>query len=284
MTEHQETVQVNEGSPRWLGVAIVALAVVSLIALGIGWSASTHVREAQQAATNDNQVLRKNLDVLGQRLSQTESVNAQLQGDLSVVTDRLKLTQGELDRARRQTTKISQDYSKQLADVQDSVKSDENQLATKANADDVNGVKTDVNGVRTDLDSTKQGLLDARNELGTQIAHNHDELDQLRRLGQRDYFEFTVANKGAKQKLGDITLELRNTNLKHNQYTVDLYVDDMKLEKKNRSVNEPIFFYTRGTRAAMELVVNQVGKDKIVGYLSVPKVQSAQAISSTPGN
>ena len=205
-------------------------------------------------------------------------------GILSVVTDRLKLTQGELDKARRQTTKISQDYSKQLADVQDSVKSDENQLATKANADDVNGVKTDVNGVRTDLDSTKQGLLDARNELGTQIAHNHDELDQLRRLGQRDYFEFTVANKGAKQKLGDITLELRNTNLKHNQYTVDLYVDDMKLEKKNRSVNEPIFFYTRGTRAAMELVVNQVGKDKIVGYLSVPKVQSAQAISSTPGN
>ncbi len=284
MTEHQETVQVNEGSPRWLGVAIVALAVVSLIALGVGWSASTHVREAQQAATNDNQVLRKNLDVLGQRLSQAESVNAQLQGDLSVVTDRLKLTQGELDKARRQTTKISQDYSKQLADVQDSVKSDENQLATKANADDVNGVKTDVNGVRTDLDSTKQGLLDARNELGTQIAHNHDELDQLRRLGQRDYFEFTVANKGAKQKLGDITLELRNTNLKHNQYTVDLYVDDMKLEKKNRSVNEPIFFYTRGTRAAMELVVNQVGKDKIVGYLSVPKVQSAQAISSTPGN
>ncbi len=160
----------------------------------------------------------------------------------------------------------------------DSVKSDESQLATKASADDVNGVKTDVNGVRTDLDSTKQGLLDARNELGTQIAHNHDELDQLRRLGQRDYLEFTVGNKGGKQKLGDVTLELRGTNLKHNQYTVDLYVDDMRLEKKNRSVNEPIFFYTRGSRAAMELVVNQVGKDKIVGYLSVPKVQSAQVL------
>jgi chromosome segregation ATPase len=283
MTENQETVQVNEGTPRWLGVAIVALAVVSLIALGVGWNASNRVREAQQASANDSQTLRQNLDVMGQRLSQAEAVNAQLQGNLSVVTDRLKLTQGELDKARRQSAKISQNYASQLSAMEDSVKTDESQLATKASADDVNGVKTDVNGVRSDLDSTKQGLLDARNELGTQIAHNHDELDQLRRLGQRDYLEFTVGNKGGKQKLGDVTLELRNTNLKHNQYTVDLYVDDMRLEKKNRSVNEPIFFYTRGSRAAMELVVNQVGKDKIVGYLSVPKVQSAQ-VSSTPGN
>ncbi len=94
MNENQETVQVNDGTPRWLGVAIVALAVVSLIALGVGWNASNHVREAQQASANDNQALRQNLDVVGQRLSQAEAVNAQLQGNLSVVTDRLKAHPG----------------------------------------------------------------------------------------------------------------------------------------------------------------------------------------------
>jgi len=37
----------------------VALAVVSLIALGVGWNASNRVREAQQASANDSQTLRQ---------------------------------------------------------------------------------------------------------------------------------------------------------------------------------------------------------------------------------
>ena len=91
----------TEGTPRWLGVAVVALAAVSLLALGVGWSATNHVRDAQQAAANDNKVLRQNLEVVTQRLAQAESANAQVQGDLGVVTDRLQLTQGELDKSRK---------------------------------------------------------------------------------------------------------------------------------------------------------------------------------------
>lgn len=71
-------------------------------------------------------------------------------------------------------------------------------------------------------------------------------------------------------------------NVSRHQYTVELYVDDLKLEKKNRAVNEPIFFYA-GNRASMELVVNKVDKDKIVGYLSVPKVQTASAAAPASG-
>lgn len=285
--ERNEVVQVNEGTPRWLGLAVVALAAVSLLALGVGWSASNHARDAQQAAQNDSKLLRQNLDTVTQRLSQAEAINSQVQGDLSVVTDRLKLTQGELDKSRRQTTQIREQYSKQLTAMQDKVQSTEAELATKASNDDVRAVSTDVNGVRTDLDATKQGLLQANGMLtehGTQIARNHDELEQLRRLGQRDYIEFTLSTKGTKEKVGNVTLELRGVNVKRNQYTVALYVDDMRLEKKNRAVNEPIFFYTRGSRASMELVVNTVSKDKIVGYLSVPKVQSAQASATNTGS
>jgi len=280
----EETVHTNEGTPRWMGIAVVALAAVSLLGLGVGWSASNNAREAQQAAANDNKTLRQNLDVVSQRLAQTEAANAQIQGDLSAVTGRLKLTQDELDKSHKQTGAIKTDYSKKIAGLQDEV---QNGLATKASTDDLKAVSTDVNGVKTDLDATKQGLLAANgiiNEHGTLIAKTHDDIEQLRRLGQRDYIEFTISGKD-KQRVGNVSVELHGVNAKRNQYTVELYVDDMKLEKKNRAVNEPIFFYTRGSRQAMELVVNQIGKDKITGYISAPKsLGTTQAASSTSGS
>src|ERR1039458_6297889 len=102
---HEEVIHTSEGAPRWMGVAVVALAAVSLLALGVGWSATNRVRDAQQASANDNKTLRQNLDVVTQRLAQAESASAQVQGDLSVVTDRLQLTQGEL-RSEEHTSEL----------------------------------------------------------------------------------------------------------------------------------------------------------------------------------
>ena len=262
------------GAPRWMGIAVVVLAAVSLIALGIGWSASNHARNAEQALNTEVKTLTTQQEVLTRRLAQDEDINAQLQGQLNVVTDRLKLTRGELSNARRQAKQIKEEYSKQMAAVESS-------LATKASADELKAVSGDVSGVKTDLDATKQNIQMARGELGTLIARNHEEIEQLRRLGQRDYYEFTIDRKGGRQKVGILMVELRNTNTKRNQFTIALYVDDMRLEKKNRSINEPIYFYTRGSRSALELVVNQVGKNRIVGYLSVPKVQQSASGSGS---
>ena len=268
--EHQDISPEATGTPRWLGLAVIVLAAVSLLALGIGWSASNHAKGTEQSMNTQVKTLTQNEDILSKRLGQAEETNAQLQGELNVVTDRLKLTRGELSSARKQAKQIRAESAKQLADMENSVKSE---LATKASADDVKTLSGDV-------DSTKQSLQMARGELGTLIARNHEEIDQLRRLGQRDYFEFTIARKGAREKVGSLMVELRGTNAKRNQFTLALYVDDMRLEKKNRSVNEPIYFYTRGSRQALELVVNQVGKDRVVGYLSVPKSQQAAASGS----
>src|SRR5437899_10806988 len=124
----------------------------------------------------------------------------------------------------------------------------------------------------------------ARSERGTHIARNHDEIDQLRRMGQRDYFEFTVQRKGGATKVGAICIDLKSTNLKKNRYTINVLADDNSFEKKDRSVNEPIFFYTGGTRSALELVVNKVTKTTATGYLSVPKAPgTASASASTSG-
>jgi hypothetical protein len=99
-------------------------------------------------------------------------------------------------------------------------------------------------------------------------------------LGERDYYEFTIDKKDQREKVGDLMVELHGVNPKKNLYTVALYVDDARYDKKNRSVNEPIYFFTAGSRAPVEFVVNQVGKDKITGYLSVPKVKSTHAGAS----
>jgi len=262
-----------EGAPRWVWLAVTVLAAVSIVGLGVGWNATTQARKAEQALatqTGQNKLVGQDLQALNQRLTQTEEVNTQLQNELVAVTDKMKMTQGEVTTARRQNGEIRDDYSKKLTSVQ-------SELAGKANAEDVKSLGGDINGVKSELESTKNNLDMTRTEFGTLIARNHDEIDQLRRVGERDYFEFTLDGKGNRSKVGDLMVELRGTNVKKNQFTVALYVDDLRLEKKNRAIDEPIYFYTRETRAPLELVVNQIGKDKVVGYMSVPKAPSTQA-------
>ena len=265
------------GTPRWVWLAVIVLAAVSVLGVGVGWNATTQAKRAEQALasqTGQNRLVGQDLQALNQRLTQTEEVNTQLQNELVAVTDKMKMTQGEVTTARRQNGQIRDDYSKKLTSVQSEFT---DKLAGKANLDDVKSLGGDINGVKSDLASTRNNLDMTRTEFGTLIARNHDEIDQLRRVGERDYVEFTLTGKGNRSKVGDLMVELRGTNVKKNQFTVALYVDDLRLEKKNRAIDEPIYFYTRGTRVPLELVVNQIGKDKLVGYMSVPKAPPTQA-------
>ena len=276
---HDVIVQDAE-APRWVGIAVAVLAVVSLAALGVAWSASSHAKTLEQSLSAQTQQItqfKQGDDVLGQRLAKAEDTNAQIQGEFSVVTDKMKLTQTELSRARVQAKKIKDDDDKELADLQKNLGG---QLATKASVDDVSNLGNDVTGVKSDLETTKNNLTMARGEFGTLLAKNHDDIEELRRLGERDYYEFTIDKKDQREKVGDLMVELHGVNSKKNLYTVALYVDDARYDEKNRSVNEPIYFFTAGSRAPVEFVVNQVGKDKITGYLSVPKVKSTRAGAS----
>src|SRR6266481_4565788 len=266
MSEYQESnPTVVAGTPRWVGLAVAVLGALSLVGLGIGWSAINHSNSVEKSTQT---ALKQQNDAFGQRLSKTEDENQQLQSDLKVVTDKLNVTQSELIAARKQNKMAAVTYSKKLNELGSNVNA---QLATKANSDDVNKLGGDVTGVKTDLDATKNSIQMARSEMGTLIARNHDEIDELRRMGQRDYYEFTVTRKAGAQKVGTIQVQLRDTNTKKNQFTIYVLADDQSFEKKNRSVNEPIFFYTGGTRQAVELVINKVSKSAATGYLSVPK-------------
>src|SRR5579864_4770148 len=275
MIEEREVITQEPAAPRWIGIVVVALALVSFVGLGVGWAASNHAKALEQTlGTQQTQQtqFKQDEDILGERLAKAEDTNAQLQGELSVVTDKMKLTQNELTRAHAQTAAIKEEDAKQLADLQNNVTG---QLATKASVDDVNKLGTDVTTVKADLETTNDSLAITKGEFGTLVAKNHDEVEELRRMGDRDYYEFTINKKRQRERVGDIMVELRGVNTKRNLYSVALYVDDARYDKKNRSVNEPIYFFTRGNgHAPLEFVVNQVGKNKISGYLSMLKAQS----------
>jgi len=275
----------SKGGASWHLPAIIVLGLIAIGGLAFGWNASSKLDTTQQAMTAQvnsvKQSVEQDMTSLKDRLVQDEKTNADLQGDLKVVTDKLKITQGQLKKARLEALAANQDTTQKLSALDTSVHTE---LATKATSEDVKTVDTKVGGVRTDLDSTREDLKMARSEMGTLIARNHDEIDQLRRLGERDYIEFTIAGKNKPQKVGNLTVELKNANEKRGQFSVAMTAEDRRLEKKNRAMNEPIFFYLSGTKIPEELVINKVGKDTISGYVSVPKANGQpQAAASSSG-
>jgi len=281
-----EDYTVEKSSPAWQLPAILVLGLIAIGGLAFGWNASNKLDSTKQDVATQLKTTQTAIDQdmssLKDRLAQTEKTNTDLQGDLKVVTSKLKITQGQLKKARQEAAEANQDTVQKVTALDTSVHSE---LATKAAADDLKNVDTKVGGVRTDLDTTREDLKMARSEMGTLIARNHDEIDQLRRLGERDYIEFTIAGKNKPQKVGNVTVELKSVNEKRGQYSVNLTSEDRLLQKKNRAMNEPIFFYLHGTKIPQELVINKVGKDTISGYVSIPKANSQPAAStSTSGN
>jgi uncharacterized protein (DUF2141 family) len=278
-------IETHSGSS-WQLPAIVILGLVALGGLGFGWNASSKLDSTQQEVDakvkSMQQSVQQDMSSLKDRIAQDEKSNTDLRGDLTVVTKKLRITQGQLKTAREEASKLHEDATQKITALDTSVHSE---LATKAATEDVKNVDTKVTKVGTDLDATKEDLKMAKSEMGTLIARNHDEIDQLRRLGERDYVEFTIAGKNKPQKVGNVTVELKGVNQKKNQFSVAMTVEDKLFNKKNRALNEPIFFYTSGTRLPEELVINKVGKDQVSGYVSIPKAnaQPQSPTASTSG-
>jgi len=278
------SVQETKSSPSWQLPAIVILALLALGGLVFGWSNSTRVDETKQAFADQMKTLQASVqqDVTGlkDRLAVAEKANTDLQGDLKVVTDKLKITQGQLKKARLEAEQNNTQTTEMVKNLDTSVHTE---LATKATQDDVKTVDTKVTKVATDLDKTISDLNMARSELGTLIARNHDEIDLLRRQGERDYTEFTITGKNQPQKVGNVTVVLKGVNEKRNRSNIVYTVEDKSYEAKNTNVNTPLFFYVGGTRQPEEIVINKVGKNTISGYLSVPKAiaQPATAAAAT---
>ncbi len=287
----ERTTIVQEGQSRWIIPTVGLVAILAVIALVVGWKGLSYAQESRQASNNDIQTVKqactgytKNVELLQQRVAQDEKTNADLLGGLSVLTKRLKVTQAQLQKARQEAQdeaqQIRDESNAQIAGMGNTVNSE---LSTKANNDDIQAVSGQVAVVRNDLISTDRELLRVRGEVGALFIGGHLAVDALLWLGERDYIDFTIAAKDKPQRVGEVTIQLKGANPKKNQFSLALVVDDKYTERRNVTVNEPIFFYSHDTRRPVEIVINHVEKNKVTGYLGVPKT-SERASTSSGGN
>jgi hypothetical protein len=281
MSEFQESnYQASAAAPRWVGLAIAALGGVSLIGLGVGYSALNHAKSVEDTIQTS---LKQQNDMLAQRLAKSDEQAQQMQSDLKVVTDKLNVTQEDLVKARQASKLSAAEYNKKLTGLQSNVNS---QLATKASTDDLNKVNGDVSGVKNDLEDTKNKLERATGDMGVMsglIARNHDDVEELKRRGDRNYYEFTLQRSKNAQRVGPVQISLNKTDQKKSKYTMTVLVDDKSIEKKDKTAGEPVQFYVKGAAHASpyEIVVFDVGKNQVTGYLSTPKTAGGATSAST---
>jgi len=270
----------SSGTPRWITVLFVVL-FAALAVLGyVGYSTQSRLQGDLGKVQDQNKLLTAQLDQANSRL-------ADLKGHLEVTQQRVGLSQSEIAKAnsraeaiRKEQQAADQKLTAQLTQVQR-----DNEEKIGAVATEVGGAKKDIEATRTDLEATKGKLersLGDMNVMSGLIARNHDDLEDLRRRGDRNYFEFTLKRTKTPQRVGPIQMNLTKTDAKKSKYTVTVFADDREIEKKDKTSGEPVQFYVAGSRSSpYEIVVFKVSKDQITGYLSTPK-EGAAASAPAP--
>jgi hypothetical protein len=260
----------------WLvGVAIVAL----LVALGgLVWSFAlqNHLSDTQgklATVTQQNAALSEKIDDTNERMKAQGQALAQSVGlTQKQLEDKSDALVAEQQKTKAQTARLAREQQATEQKV-GAVQSDVSSVKT-----DVGGVKTDVANTQADLAATKTQLTRVMGDAGVMsglIATNHGELEELKHKGDRNYYEFTL-DKGAPAKnVGTIKLQLRKVDMKRSKFTLTVSSDDRNIEKKDKNIDEPIQFYSGKTPALFEIVVNNVDKKKVTGYLSTPKTSPA---------
>ena len=227
--------------------------------------------------------------LLEQEKQRLQDLEQQMKLEVKGVSDSASVA---IRRARAEAHQQGEDLSGKLSEQQQQVATQLSQIQDSTNskftavATDVDGVKANVEDVKTnvaaaqnDIQKTSADLKRAMGDMGVMsglIATNSKDLNTLRALGERNYFEFAIGKKDAAKKVGDIMLTLKKADPKHSRFTLDVLADDRHLEKKDKTINEPVQLYVSGNMQPYEIVINQVTKDHVTGYLSTPKVKLAR--------
>ncbi|MEX2299653.1 MAG: hypothetical protein WD733_01880 [Bryobacterales bacterium] len=208
-----------------------------------------------------------------------KNLSAKAQAVETKVLGRTDTLKKEIEQTRSQQQAALSEVGGELSELREKTDTAVGSLSGR-----VEGVQTEVEKNREEIERTIKELTTVRGDLGVQsglIATNAKEVDALRQLGERNYFEFDLGKTKQPQRVGPITLRLRRADLKRNRFTVDLWADDKQIEKKDKTLLEPVQFYLQGSRMPYELVVNELAKDHIKGYLSTPKVAERRAAAGS---
>jgi predicted nucleic acid-binding Zn-ribbon protein len=271
----------SPGTPRWIAVLFVVLFAGLAVLAYVGHSQQSRLEQDLSHQQEQNKVLAAQLEQANSRL-------ADLKGHLEVTEQKVGMTRSELAQARSRSESIRKEQQasdQKLTSELTQVKQESDQKILSV-ATEVGGAKKDIESTKTDLEATKGKLDRATGDMGVMsglIAHNRDDLEELRRRGDRNYYEFTVQKSKTPQRVGPVQMALNKADQKKSRYTVTVFADDRSIEKRDKTAGEPVQFYMRGAArmSPYEIVVFDVGKNQIKGYLSTPK-DVGGAPSATP--
>jgi cell division protein FtsB len=277
----QESYQYEStGTPRWIAVLFGVL-IAMLAVLGYaGHAVQTRLEQDISKQQDQNKILNAQLEQANSRL-------ADLKGQVEVTSQKVGLTQSEIAQAKSRSEAIrkaqmasDEKLSSQLGQVRH-----ESEEKIGAVASEVGGAKKDIEATRADLEATKGRLERASGDMGVMsglIARNRDDLEELKRRGDRNYFEFTLPRSKSPQRVGPIQITLTKTDPKKARYTITVFADDRAIEKKDKTSGEPVQFYVKGSSrmGPYEIVVFDVNKSQVTGYLSTPKDSGSSAAAA----
>lgn len=288
MNDHEEFAARDEARSRARGPMYVLIGVLAVLATAYGYL-FWRMQRLETGTSAWNATTSQEISSLRETVAANDSTHFKnmesLQADLAQARRQAATTAGQ---AKQEALKHADQLARQLADEQQQVASQLTEVkesATTANTkladvtSDVAATKTDVAATKTELQNTVTDLKRVRGDMGVlsdRIATNGTELAALRTLGERNYVEFNIAKSKAPQKVADVQLWLKKTDVKRNRFSIELQADDRTVEKRDRTINEPVQFYVSKAHQPYEIVVNEVTKDHIAGYLATPKVEMAR--------
>ncbi len=261
--------------------------VLSIAALALGtvlgyflWQQSVQA----QAFQEQMEVVGQTLELVVRRLDGNGDQLASLQSRQEVTIERVGLTQRDLKRAQELAEQLKEEQASSVVALTEEIalKADTQQVADfqEEAGQKFEGVNEEISTVKESVASNQKELTDTLERLtalgvrvteqGSMIATTSDGLDELIRRGEREYVTFDFRKKKRAQ-VAAISVELRKADRKRQRADLHIFVDDGKMERKNINVNTPVNFYVGSQRIAYELVINEVLKDQIKGYVSVPK-------------
>jgi chromosome segregation ATPase len=263
---------VESKPPMWLiGVASGGL-VLGLGALVWSFTLQNHLATTQEnldAANKRNAVLSEKIQDTNDRMHAQVQALAQNAGmTQKQLEDKSNLLIAAQKSAAAETARLQKEQAATAQQV-GAVQNDVSSVKT-----DVGGVKSDVATAQADLAQTKSQLTRVMGDAGVMsglIATNHDELEELKHRGDRNYYEFTLNKGAASQNVGTIKLQLKKVDAKKSKYTLEVSSDDKNIEKKDKNLDEPVQFYSGKSPVLFEVVVNNINKNQVTGYLSTPK-------------
>lgn len=240
------------------------------------------ISKLHETTTVSSKTNRQSVDSLKTQMDEARRQASILAGqakiDASKHADELA---AKLEKAQQeQAAKVAESFTAVSGEVT-KVKDDANSTKTRVGevSTDLATVKTDAAATKAELEKTIADLKSTKGDLGVQsglIATNGKELAALRALGERNYTEFRLTKEKSPRKVGDVQMRLKSADMKKNRYTLELIADDKLVEKKDKTINEPVQFMLSRATQPFEIVVNEVKKDMIAGYISAPKVQQTR--------